>query len=941
MEKKTKKFSKLNIMLLVIPIIFSLIYAFSDYIVDFLWFRELGYISAFFKKLLTQLKIGVPVFIVVTLISYIYFKSLKKNYFEKIISESFENTKKINRISWGMGILLGLLASFIAAKDLWFSFLQFSNSTPFGYKDPIFNLDVSFYVFKLDFLKDLIYFLVVLLLGYLALTVLYYFILAAIRPPRIFKDTNQGFEEYDRFDNASGNEDKNTFGDILKSRFGNIKLNNKKVDNENIKNIFVMASKQLLIAGGLAFIFISVYFFLKQFDLLHSHRGAVYGAGYTDVKVTLWAYRICGFISLLGPIFLFLGIKKHKVRQIVLVPLAIMLVWVGSTGIGLVVQRFYVSPNEISLEKPYLERNIKFTQKAYGLNNIDVKDFPANNSLTAESIAKNDPTISNIRINDYKPAQKFYNQTQSIRQYYDFHDVDVDRYMVNGEYTQTFLAAREIDENNITQTWLNKHLKYTHGYGITLSRVDEVTASGQPSMLIKNIPPKSDVSEIDVTRPEIYFGEKAQDYSIVSTDEEEFDYPDGDKNKYARYEGTAGIKLNWFNRIIFGIHEKSFKLIVSSNINSDSKIIINRNIKDRVEKIMPYLDYDKEPYMVVDKGRLFWIIDAYTSTENFPYSEPHTIDDKRVNYVRNSVKVVIDAYNGNVDYYVVDEDDPIAVTFKKIYPKVFKDYSKMPEGIKKHIRYPNDLLKTQAKVYSRYHMEDASVFYQNEDIWDIAKEIYGTKEVEMSPSYYIMNLPGEAEAEFVNTLPFTPKDKKNMTGIILARNDGANYGKLVLFKLPKNKVVYGPRQIEAQIDQDPEISKEFSLWNSSGSEYFRGNMFVIPIEDSLLYVEPVYIEASESSIPEVKRVIVAYGDKIAYKNTLGEALNSLFGEGALGSDNKSSETDSQDDKKETKEDIIKKITDAYDNAVKYQRNGDWAKYGEYMKILEENLKKLK
>ena len=524
-------------------------------------------------------------------------------------------------------------------------------------------------------------------------------------------------------------------------------------------------------------------------------------------------------------------------------------------------------------------------------------------------------------------------------------DVDVDRYMVNGEYTQTFLSAREIDEEKISQTWLNKHLKYTHGYGVTLSRVDEITASGQPEMLIKNIPPTSQVEEISIDRPEIYFGEMTNEYAIVGTNEDEFDYPDGDENKYTQYEGTAGIKLNLINRLMFTIKEKNPKILVSSNIDGDSKIIINRNISDRVQKIMPYLQYDKDPYIVTEGGKLYWIIDAYTTSTQFPYSEPYDVDNTKTNYVRNSVKVIIDAYNGTVDYYVVDKEDPIAATFSKIYPELFKDGDDMPEGLKAHMRYPNQLFDTQAKVYSRYHMEDVRVFYQNEDQWDIAKETYGTEEKEMEPNYYIMNLPGESEAEFVNSVPFTPKDKKNMAGLMVARNDGDNYGELILYQLPKNKVVYGPQQVEAQIDQDPEISKEFSLWNSSGSKYSRGNMFVIPIEESLLYVEPVYLEASESSIPEVKRVIVVYGDRIAYEPTLAEALNSLFGDGTIeerdsSSGSSSDSKDSSSGEKASMTELIQSANDAFDNAVKAQESGDWAKYGEYLDELEGYLKEL-
>ena len=598
--------------------------------------------------------------------------------------------------------------------------------------------------------------------------------------------------------------------------------------------------------------------------------------------------------------------------------------------------------DEINKESRYLERNIEYTQTAYGLNDVNKKEFAASNDLTGEDISNNDETISNIRINDYEPAKTFYNQTQSIKQYYSFNDVNVDRYNINGEYTQTFLSAREIDENSINDTWLNKHLKYTHGYGITLSRVDKITASGQPDMLIGGIPPVSDVDEIKITRPEIYYGELTNNYVLTNTSEEEFDYPDGNENKYTTYEGDAGIKLNPLNRFMFAVKERSLKLLVSGNVKSSSKILINRNIKERVKQIMPYLEYDKSPYMVTVDGKLYWIIDAYTYTNRYPYSEPFS-DTSDTNYIRNSVKVVIDAYNGTTDYYIVDDTDPIAQNFKKIYPDLFKDIKDMPEGIKAHIRYPSTLLNIQAQVYQRYHMNDVKVFYQNEDLWQISSEIYGTEEQTMSPNYYIMKLPGEDSAEFVNSIPFTPKDKKNLMGLFVARNDGGNYGELILYQMPKSQTVYGPMQIEAQIDQNTEISKEFSLWNSSGSKYSRGNMFVVPIEDSLLYIEPVYLEATNSSIPEVKRVIVVYGDNIAYEATLAEALNSMFGEGSAYEREDSGNTDTTsggngDELSQTE--IIKRAQDAFDNAQNAQKNGDWAKYGEYLNELDKYLNML-
>ena len=946
-EKEKKPHgNKGKIIVLIVLFLILAVGACAGYITDFLWFKELGYLSVFFKKLLTQLKIGIPIFIVVSLSAYLYFKFIRKGYYKKIAQVEPDDEKKpIKRISLGFSALFGAIVTAYATTNLWFTLLQCFNSTKFNLKDPVFNLDVSFYVFKMDFLKQINSLLIIILAVFVILTLVYYAILMGANAGQLFRKEEDPFKEPDPFDNLYGENNGSQFeNNSADNIFGfKGKKTSIKVDEGNFKQLFTIASKQLIVVGVMLFLMLAVHFVLKQFDLLHSHSGAVFGAGYTDIHVTLWVYRILAVLAVIGAIAVIIGVKKHKIKLIAFIPIAMIVVNLVGVGAAIGVQSLIVSSNEIAKESKYLERNIEYTQKAYGIDNVNVKPFPANNDLTAEDIKNNDETISNIRINDYMPAEKFYNQTQSIRQYYTFGDVDVDRYMVNGDYTQTFLSAREIDEEKISQTWINKHLKYTHGYGITLSRVDEITESGQPKMMIDNIPPRSDVEEIKITRPEIYFGEQTNEYVIVGTDEEEFDYPDGDSNKYARYEGAAGIRLNMFNRILFAIKESNPKILVSSNIDSNSRIVINRNISERVQRIMPYLEYDKDPYIVTENGKLYWIIDAYTQSSQFPYSEPYDIENTRTNYIRNSIKVVVDAYNGNVDYYIVDEEDPIAASMKKIYPKLFKSGEDMPKELKSHIRYPNRMFKTQAQVYSRYHMNDVRVFYQNEDLWDISYEIYGTEEQQMDPNYFIMKLPGEKDAEFVNSIPFTPKDKKNMTGLMMARNDGENYGQLVVYKFPKSKVVYGPRQVEAQIDQDTEISKDFSLWSNAGSTYSRGNMFVIPIEESLLYVEPVYLEASESSIPEVKRVIVVYGDDIAYEETLGEALNDLFGDGAVSDNKKPGQTNDDPGASNTNDikTLIKKANDAYENAQAALKEGDFAKYGEYMDDLEKYLKKMK
>lgn len=960
MEKKKKKLGGKVIALLVLVVI-ALFLLLINFITDILWFNEVGYLSVFLTQLFTELKIGIPLFVVLTLISMLYLMILKKGYYKKVESNDIVNEKRLKRLALGLSAAASALVAFTISTNLWFEILKYSNSTDFNISDPLFNLDISFYIFKLAFVQQLNQMIIGIVIVYAAVTVIYYLILLSMRKPQMFEEVEPEQDEADeeRYDGsfgggrgnggfggfgAFGGSGAGGFGDAFGKMFGghggNINRTRKpkkQFDDDNFMQLVTIASKQLIALGVIFFLMIGVNFFLKQYDLLYSHTGVLFGAGYSDVNITLWMYRALIVLSVAAAIAFAIGISRKKFRMILTVPVIMIAVGILGTGASYVVQNWVVSPDEINKESKYLERNIAYTKSAYGLDDVTIKDFAANNNLTLADIENNTETISNIRINDYQPVQTFYNQTQAIRQYYSFGDVDVDRYMINGEYTQTFLSTREIDETSIRSEWLNQHLKYTHGYGITLSRVDKITSSGQPDVLIADIPPVSQVEEISIDRPEIYFGEMTNNYILVNTDEEEFDYPDGEGNAYTKYEGTAGIKLNPLNRIIFSIRERSIKLLVSTNIDSDSRIVINRNVMQRVNKIMPKLSYDSDPYMVIADGKLYWILDAYTVSSNYPYSEPYN-SETSVNYIRNSVKVVIDAYNGDVNFYIVDADDPIAQTYKKIYPALFKDLDQMPESLQSHIRYPNTLFNIQAQVYQRYHMSDVKVFYQGEDLWEIANEIYGMTEQKMTPNYYVLKLPGEDKAEFVNSIPYTPKNKKNMTGLLVARNDGEHYGEIILYQLPKSRVIYGPIQVEAMIDQNTEISKEFSLWNSSGSTYTRGNMFVIPIEDSILYVEPVYLEATSSSIPEVKRVIVVYGDRIAYKETLGEALAALFGESTSPSTNPGSVdvTDSEADDLTTSQ-LIQLANEAFEKAQSAQQSGDWAGYGQYLQQLQKYL----
>ena len=962
--KRRRSRKGLSIVIMLIAVILAALVMLVGFITDWLWFKDLGYTTVFWKKLLTQIEIGFPVFIVAMLLTRFYLRTLKNGYFRKIESHEIPNMKGINSASWIFSLLFGAMMGLYASTGTWLIFLKSANATDFKYTDPIFGLDIGFYIFQLDWLDKVNEILLVAIIGLVCVTLVYYMYLLSVRTPDIFVHDAPPDEPEPEPDPEPEDDDEpkviyrtpidhSVIGRMFRASGKAVGTafdkNHKRgrgrrvdINNSNLEHLMDIASGKLIVLGVLFYLMLGVNFFLKQFDLLHTHTGAVYGAGFVDVNIVLWVYRAIMLMSLAGAVTLAIHIKKGEITKLLKVPVIMILIFVIGSGLGRLVQSLVVSPDEINKESKYLKNNIEYTRHAYGIDDVREAQYAADDSITAETIAENEDTIGNIRINDYKPVEDFYNQTQSIRQYYRFNDVDIDRYNIDNAITQTYLSAREIDEDKISDTWINRHLKYTHGYGAAVSRVDTVTPSGQPDVIEGNIPPETDVDVLKIDRPEIYFGELSRDYIIVNTKESEFDYPDGSENSYTEYEGNAGIKLNFLNRILYAIREGNIKILVSSNITSKSRIIYFRSVVERVEKIMPYLAYEEDPYMTILDGRLYWILDAYTTSRNYPYSEPYNGETNSTNYIRNSIKVVVDAYNGSVDFYVVDENDPIAMTYQKIYPKLFKSFDKMPEEMRAHLRYPNTLFKIQAKVYSKYHMEDVKVFYQREDLWDISHQIYGTEEKEMDPSYYIFNLPDTEEgAEFINMVPFTPKSKQNMTAVMMARNDGNNYGQIIVYMMPKNKTVYGPMQIEAQIDQNTEISKEFSLWASSGSTYKRGDLFVIPIGTSIMYVEPVYLEASNQAIPEVKRVIVAYQDKIAYEATLSEALYSMFGAVSGGDSDGSVTEDGEDGGMVVSSDDIKmlisKAQNAYDKAISAQREGDWAAYGKYIDQLEHYL----
>ncbi|SHH30104.1 UPF0182 family membrane protein [Tepidibacter thalassicus] len=899
---------------LIIVTVFGFFSQIVTFLADYNWFKEVGYTSTFIRQMFSKLYIGVPLFFILSFIIYLYLISIKKSYYSHmniIVNKSEE--KLINIITIIGAMFISLFFSMRISSSLWMEILQFKNSTSFNIKDPIFNKDISYYVFKLPLINQILNILIGFLIFLFIVTIIYYLMLASFKK----------FHKFGEFDNVRNISDFSSFGDT-------------------IRNVVNLALNQIAIIGVVFFVIIAIKSYLATFNLLYSPRGVAYGASYTDIKVNLLVYRLQAVIGIVSAVFIIIAYIRKKLKIALIGPVLLIIISIGASVVENAVQNFIVSPNEIAKEKKFLEYNINYTKKAYNLDKVKEENFLAEQNITIEDILKNEQTLKNISINDYRPTKETYNQLQSIRTYYTFDDIDIDRYIINGKLTQVFLSPREINKEKLesqAKTWLNQHIKYTHGYGITMSPVNEVTPGGEPNMIIKNIPPVSNVDSLKITRPEIYFGELTNDYIITNTSEKEFDYPKGETNAFTEYKGKAGIKLNPFNRLLYAIDQKSFKLLVAGSLNSNSKIILNRNINDRVKKIAPFLSFDQDPYIVLVNGKLYWIIDGYTYTSKYPYSQPYS--DNGINYIRNSFKVVIDAYNGDTDFYLIDKNDPIIKTYSKIFPDLFKSIDKMPKDIKEHIRYPQTLFDIQAKVYETYHMKDTGVFYNKEDKWEVAKEARkeGKESEDMESNYITFKLPKEKEAEFLLTIPYTPRGKQNMTALFVARNDKNKYGELIVYKFPKEKNILGPEQVEAKIDKDPEISKDLTQWNTGGSKVIRGNLLTIPIENSILYVEPLYIKSdSKNSIPAVEKIFVAYKDRVVMRDTLEDALNAMF------KGNQEITLPDATDKdiiNLNKDELIKKANDIYEKAQQSIKNGDFSKYGQYINELGEILKKLK
>ena len=653
----------------------------------------------------------------------------------------------------------------------------------------------------------------------------------------------------------------------------------------------------LLVLGAIAVLIISAGYWIDRLELVRSDQGIVFGAAYADVFARQPAFLILCITGVLVAIIMLVGSFMGKMR-LSLAPVGIWVILIIALGTiwPSVVQQFSVDPDEFVKEKKYIERNIEFTKLGFGLEAIDETFYQAEGEITPELIQENIPTVENIRLWDYKPLTNVYKQIQLIRPYYDFKDADVDRYYIDGEYRQVLLAAREVAPEKLkeeAQTWVNEKLFYTHGIGIAMSPATEFTPEGRPIFFAKDIPangeipissPKAGASpDIMVNNPRIYYGENSEGYVIVNTDTQELDYQTGEGDLIVtNYEGSGGVGVgSYFRKLLYAWQMRDINILISNQLNENSRIQYRRSVEDRVSTVAPFLKLDKDPYIVAGNGQLYWIQDAYTTSDKFPYSQPTDEADtlEEYNYIRNSIKIVVDAYTGDLHFYLWDPTDPVALTYQKMFPTLFSSIESMPEGLYSHVRYPQGLFAVQAEKYIKYHMEDPQHFYGNEDLWAFPQEKFGQKEglQPLEPYYVIMRLPGETKEEFVQLIPYTPDGRPNMVGWLAARSDASEYGKLVAFNFPKDRQVDGPEQVEARIDNDQEISAWFTLRCTEGSTCIRGNLLVIPIGNSILYAEPIYIQAEGVSFPELKKVILSTADKVVMGDSLNDALYLLTG----------------------------------------------------------------
>ncbi|MPZ29981.1 MAG: UPF0182 family protein [Rhodospirillales bacterium] len=904
----------------------------GDTLVDWLWFSSIGYVGVFWTILATRTILFLAVFVLST--GAIWLSGDLALRFARGPAAGPPRAAPSRPSSWspygqgpgvgpqasralvgyvathvprrlliaGAAVLLGLLAAAIELSN-WAVVLRFLYQVPYGESEPAFGQDIGFYLFSLPAYVALKNWLLLVLLFSAALAGTVYWVQGDIEldpPPRRLSPA-------------------------------------------------VIAHGSALL--GLFFVLKAASYVLDRYLLLYSDNGVVVGAGYTDLHVRLPVLWLLIGLALACAVACWVNVR----RRIWKIPAAALVLLFGSSFAFYVLvpaffQRLYVKPSELELETPYIARNIALTRQAYNLHQIEVKPFPAEEGLSLAALEANRPTIDNIRLWDWQPLAATYAQLQEIRTYYKFLDIDIDRYRLDGAYQQVMLAARELEPSLLppnAQTWVNLHLLFTHGNGVVMSPVTRKTSEGLPVFYLQDIPPVANVGPA-VRESRIYFGQGRERYAIVKGSTPEFDYPKGKDNVYASYDGADGVAIGdpaW--RSLFSWYYGDPNILLSGYVTPESRILLHRNIQDRVRTIAPVLQLDRDPYMVVSNGRLFWMQDAYTTSDWFPYAQPYT---GGFNYMRNAVKAVIDAYNGTVDLYVSDPSDPLIRTYQRIFPGLFKPLASMPAELQQHIRYPEDLFLVQAQLYRAYHMDTPEVFYNREDLWQFPRQHAapgldntGGRDVpRMAPYYMIMRLPGEARAELVLMLPMVPSQRENMIAWLAARCDPPEYGKAVVYQFPKDKLVFGPFQIEARIQQNTDISQQISLWNQMGSRVIRGHLLVVPIENSILYVSPLYLRAATGQLPELKRVIAAHGDRVVMEETLGAALAALFKDTVPPATRPSEAGVATDAAKGVgpQEERAREALARYDRAIERLKAGDWSGFGAELDALRPLLESL-
>ena len=865
-----------------------LLLGFSTSLVGFttelLWFRSLDYASVFTTRVWASVGIVAVSALVAVSFLIVNWSLLPTRFFPqkawraKVRGKPVEISTKPLRLLFtlaavGLGIVFGLTMS-----GAWRTYLLAREGAAFGLADPVFNMDVGFYVFDLPWYETLVSTGTTLV----GLTVV---------------------------------------GLLL--RYAMV---------QQLRSQPAVA--HLSVLGALWLMLLALGRWFERYQLLQSKVGVVFGAGYTDIHARQPVFLLQAVLFAAAAAILLVNIFTRRFRLLALAGVA----WLALSLIGGIypaaVQQFRVEPNEFVMERPYIEHNIELTRYAYGLDQIEEAQYPAEGAITQANLDANEAVLDNVRLWDYRPLRRTYGQLQEIRLYYHFNDVDIDRYTLDDGLRQVTLSAREMEVDQLAeqaQTWINRHLIFTHGYGVALNAVGEVTPEGLPKLLVRNIPPVATDPALALTRPEIYFGESTHQYIVVNTTEDEFDYPAGDTNVYARYEGPDGVPLNnLLRRALLGLRFNSVQLLISPAISNESRILYHRTIRDRARTIAPMLWYDDDPYPVITDGRLVWMMDAYTWTDRFPYSEP----SNGVNYMRNSVKVTVDAYTGEITYYLIDPDDPIATTYARIFPDLFAPASEMPAALRAHWRYPETLFLTQSQLYQTYHMRDPQVFYNREDLWDIPQEISETENRTVVPYYMILQLPDAETPEFLLIRPYVPKEKQNMVAWLYADSDGEDYGELGVYKMSKDRLIYGPMQIEGRISQDPLISEQISLWDQRGSRVVRGNLLVIPINDTFLYIEPLYLESESGQLPELTRVIVAYANRVAMAPTLDLALVQVI----TGAETVVEPEDGAPAVEGEIEELAQQAWERYQAAQACLEAGDWVCYGREQAALEELLR---